>query len=64
MSGFDRAEARRYAKFRAALILDAVIGQGWEPDDLIEEKGKEYVDFLADEILKISQRLLKSSGRY
>lgn len=59
---FDKRQARIHAKFRAGLILDSVLAQGWGPEDLVEKCGQGYVDFLAEEISKISQRLIRSGG--
>lgn len=59
----DRREIRREANFRAGLILDAVLSQGWNPDDLVEKYGQEAVDAMAGEILDIARMLRNRGGR-
>lgn len=56
----NRREARQYAKYRAGMILDSVLADGWFPDDLVRELGPETVDLIREEITVISQSLMES----
>lgn len=49
----------RYAKFRAASMLEAVLNN-WEPDDLNEKIGPENVDRVASQIESLALRLAES----
>lgn len=57
------AEARRVASFRAGLILDSVLGDGWWPEELEREYGADGVEKIAGEISKISRGLVEKGGR-
>lgn len=59
----NKREIRREANFRAGLILEAVLSQGWDPDDLVERYGQDAVDAMADEILDIARMLRNRGGR-
>lgn len=57
----NQQERRRLARFRAGLILEAALNEGWRPPDLVTKYGEEEVDKLSEEILSISTRLIKNS---
>jgi hypothetical protein len=52
-------EVARYAKFRAASLLEAVLN-GWDPEDLVERVGQENVDRISEEITSLALRLSAS----
>lgn len=56
-----KVEAARFARFRAGVILDSVLGS-WDPEDLREEIGEDGVERVAEAIHEISDRL-QASGR-
>lgn len=58
----DRREARRIAIHRAGLIIDAVLSDGWQPDDLIEREGQEAFEMINDELTKIAESMI-NGGR-
>lgn len=59
----NKREIRREANFRAGLILDSALSQGWNPDDLVERYGQDVVDAMADEIMDIARSLRNRGGR-
>ena len=59
----EREEIRKEAAFRAQQILLAQMNEPWQPDDLIAERGEEYVEKVTVEIFRIAGRLKRSSGR-
>lgn len=59
----NQREIRREANFRAGLILDAALSQGWNPDDLVEKYGQDVVYAMADEIMDIARSLRNRGGR-
>jgi hypothetical protein len=63
VSGFDKEEIRRQASYRASLILQSVMNEPWEPQDLIDKRGEEYVEAVTVEIFRIAGRLMRNSGR-
>lgn len=56
-------ERKRLAKYRAGLILDSVLSEGWCPDDLACRYGEDEVARIAEEISTIAERLIEQSGR-
>jgi hypothetical protein len=61
MNEFEKKEIRREANYRASLILQAVLNEPWEPSDLIEKRGEEYVEKVTVEIFRIAGHLMRSS---
>lgn len=59
----EREEIRKEAAFRAQQILLAQMNEPWQPDDLIAERGEEYVEKVTVEIFRIAGRLKRGSGR-
>jgi hypothetical protein len=59
----ERTEIRKEAAFRASLLLQAVLNEPWEPSDLIEKRGEEYVEKVTGEISRIAARLMRSSEK-
>ena len=59
----NKAEIKKYAAFRAALILESVVQAGWWPEELEREHGAAVVGAVAEEISAIAAQLLKRSGR-
>lgn len=59
----NKRELRREANFRAGLILEAALSNGWNPDDLVKEHGQDAVYAMADEILDIAKSLRNRGGR-
>lgn len=57
----DKREARRVAKFRAGLILESVLAQGWAPEDLAERYGEDGLAKIQDELTEFAERL--TNGR-
>lgn len=59
----DGRQRKQEAKFRAGLILESVIQAGWPMDpQVIERYGEETAGLIAEEILAIANRLIRSSG--
>lgn len=52
-----RADIRSLARFRAGLILQSVLFNGWHPEDMADRYGDGAVDRIAAEIDKIARRL-------
>lgn len=59
----DKREIRREANFRAGLILEAALSNGWNPDDLVERYGPDAVDAIAEQITDIARMLRNRGGR-
>jgi hypothetical protein len=53
----NQREIDRLAKWRAGLILQAVLSDGWRPDRLVEEYGEETTDKITEAIHRISVKL-------
>lgn len=49
-----KREARRIARYNAGAILDAVLSDGWEPEALIKEYGKDGLEIIKDQLLDIA----------
>lgn len=43
-----KRRARRVARYRAGLILEAALTEGWHPDDLVRKFGDQGVQEIAD----------------
>lgn len=57
----NQRERRRLARFRAGLILETVVENGWLPPDLVEKYGEDEVHMIATEISDIATKLIKNS---
>jgi hypothetical protein len=53
----NKREARRVAKFRAGLILESVLSQGWDPQDLADKYGEDGLEMIRDELTDFAERL-------
>lgn len=53
----NRREARRVAKFRAGIIIEAVLAQGWDPQDLADKYGEDGLEMIRDELTEFAERL-------
>ena len=58
----NKREARRVAKFRAGLILKAVLAQGWAPEDLEERYGADGLAKIQDELTEFAERLVNGGS--
>lgn len=54
----DKCEARRVAKFRAGLILESVLANGWDPQDLADRYGEDGLEKIRDELTDFAERLI------
>ena len=56
-----RRRARRIARYRIGLIIDAVINDGWGPDDLCRRYSPEGLETIKEEMMDLA-RWLESTG--
>jgi len=59
VSDWSPGDVRREANFRASLMLEAVLNEPWEPSDLVEAKGEQYVEEVRVKIGEIAARLMR-----
>lgn len=53
----NKREARRIAKFRAGLILESVLANGWDPQDLADKYGEDGLEKIRTELTEFAERL-------
>lgn len=58
-----KPETKKYAAFRAGLILESILAAGWWPEEVEREHGAETVQALCDEVGEIAAQLVRRSGR-
>jgi hypothetical protein len=58
----DGRQAKREAKFRAGLILEAALNNGWQ-EEVEHQYGEKDAERIADEIQNLADRLIEGSGR-
>lgn len=57
----NQRERKRLAKYRAGLILESALSDGWFPEDLVTKYGEEEVQKICTEISEIADKLTQSS---
>jgi hypothetical protein len=45
---------RRIARYRAGLILESVLNEGWEPEDLIKKYGPKGAERIKDDLFSVA----------
>lgn len=58
----NKREARRVAKFRAGLIIESALAQGWDPQDLVDKYGEDGLEMIRDELTDFAERLSSGGG--
>lgn len=50
------------AKFRAGLIIESALAQGWDPQDLVDKYGEDGLEMIRDELTDFAERLSSGGG--
>lgn len=58
-----KRQARRIARFQAGLIIEAVLNDGWGPDDLARKYGPDALEEIRNGLLFISAWLIDTGHR-
>lgn len=58
----NQREINRYAKWRAGLILQSVLADGWHPQDLVDQHGDETTDRINEAVYRLSLRMAPGDG--
>ena len=58
-----RRAARRIARYHAGLVIESVLGDGWEPDALVQKYGDEGLQEIRDQMLFIAAWLIDTGHR-